>query len=245
MEDKVVRSGRETTAMREIRIEPNFLSTATGSALVSFGRTRVLCAVTVAESVPRWMSGQGRGWLTAEYAMMPASSSRRVPRERGNVKGRTQEIQRLIGRSLRAAVDLDALGERTLHVDCDVLEADGGTRTASITGAWVALSLALRRIPDLEVPVEKILHRQIAAVSVGVVDGVVLSDLEYTEDSKAEVDMNLVMDETGAYIEVQGTAEGAPFDRDALNVMLDVGAGSIVELIQQQRDAVARGAGEI
>jgi ribonuclease PH len=188
------------------------------------------------------MAGRGRGWLTAEYAMMPASSSRRVARERsGNVKGRTQEIQRLIGRCLRAAVDLEALGERTLHIDCDVLEADGGTRTASITGAWVALALALRRIPNLSVPVEKVLHRQIAAVSVGIVDGEVLSDLEYTEDSKAEVDMNIVMDGSGAYIEVQGTAEGAPFERSALDAMLDVGAGSVRELLELQRVAVESG----
>ena len=238
----MARTGRKTTDMREVRIEPNFLSTATGSALISFGRTRVLCAVTVADSVPGWMAGRGKGWLTAEYAMMPASSSRRISRERsGKVKGRTQEIQRLIGRSLRAAVNLDALGERTLHIDCDVLEADGGTRTASITGAWVALALALERIPGLDVPVGEVLIRQIAAVSVGIVDGEVLSDLEYTEDSAAEVDLNLVMDSKGAFIEVQGTAEGEPFERSALDAMLDVGAGSVEELLAHQRSAVESG----
>jgi len=204
---------------------------AEGSCLVEMGLTRVICTATIEDSVPRWMKGKGRGWVTAEYAMMPRSSPQRIPREvnRGRVSGRTQEIQRLIGRSLRAVTDLEGLGERSVLVDCDVLQADGGTRTASITGAYVAVHLALGG---------SALTDSVAAVSVGIVGGRVCLDLDYSEDSGAEVDMNVVMTGAGELVEVQGTAEGRTFGRALLDEMLDSATAGIRELIERQNAAI-------
>jgi len=204
---------------------------AEGSCLVEMGQTRVICTATIEDSVPRWMKGKGRGWVTAEYAMMPRSSPQRIPREvnRGRVSGRTQEIQRLIGRSLRAVTDLEGLGERSVLVDCDVLQADGGTRTASITGAYVAVHLALGG---------SALTDSVAAVSVGIVGGRVCLDLDYSEDSGAEVDMNVVMTGAGELVEVQGTAEGRTFGRALLDEMLDSATAGIRELIERQNAAI-------
>jgi ribonuclease PH len=207
---------------------------AEGSCLVEMGLTRVICTATIEDSVPRWMQKQGRGWVTAEYQMLPRSSPQRVPREvnRGRVSGRTQEIQRLVGRSLRAVTDLAALGERSILVDCDVLQADGGTRTASITGAYVALHLALEGAA---------LEDSVAAVSVGVVEGRVFIDLDYSEDSGAEVDMNVVMTGAGELVEVQGTAEGRTFGRDLLDEMIDGASTAITELTAMQKAAIGAG----
>jgi ribonuclease PH len=213
--------GRTFDALRPVTIEPNPLSFAEGSALISVGNTRVLCAATIEEKVPPWLRNQGRGWVTAEYSMLPRATQERNAREaaRGKVGGRTHEIQRLIGRALRAVTDLKLLGERSVIVDCDVLQADGGTRTAAITGAYVALALALRRDFSPGTP-KWPLVRAIAAVSVGYVDGVAHLDLQYSEDSRAEVDMNVAMTDAGAFVEVQGTAESRPFDRAQLDDML-------------------------
>jgi ribonuclease PH len=218
------------------------LDFAEGSALVEFGRTRVLCAVTVEERVPPFLRGQSSGWVTAEYAMLPRSTLARTPRESvaGRLGGRTQEIQRLIGRSLRAVTDLHALGERTLTVDCDVLQADGGTRTASITGAYVALTLACAQLRVNDAPLRAI-RQAVAAVSAGIVDGQAVLDLDYAEDSHAEVDFNVVMTEDGRLVEVQGTAEGNPFDRAALDRILELAAGGIRELVTLQSAAIEAG----
>ena len=230
------RDGRRPDELRPIEIEPGFLDEAHGSALISVGRTRVLCTATVEEGVPRWMEGKGRGWLTAEYGMLPASSGQRIRREasEGRQKGRTIEIQRLIGRSLRAAYDPKRLGERTVWLDCDVLQADGGTRTAAVSGAWVALALASRRMafpqPD----------EQIAAVSVGVLGGDPALDLDYAEDSSADVDMNVVMTASGRMIDVQATAEGEPFADDALHAMLALARDGIGSIAEAQRAALER-----
>ena len=199
----------------------------------------MVAAVSVEEGVPGWLRGRGRGWLTAEYGMLPLSSGERIRRDRGGVPGRTAEIQRLIGRSLRAAVDLSALGERTVRVDCDVIEADGGTRTASITGAFVALALALHRLQSRGVLEENPLRRQIAAVSVGVVDGRVLLDLDYSEDSRAAVDLTVVATATGELIEVQGAAEAAPFRRKVLDELLDAALDGISTIAARQRSVLA------
>lgn len=199
----------------------------------------MVAAVSVEEGVPGWLRGRGRGWLTAEYGMLPLSSGERIRRDRGGVPGRTAEIQRLIGRSLRAAVDLSALGERTVRVDCDVIEADGGTRTASITGAFVALALALHRLQSRGVLEENPLRRQIAAVSVGVVDGRVLLDLDYSEDSRAAVDLTVVATATGELIEVQGAAEAAPFRREVLDELLDAALEGISTIAARQRSVLA------
>ncbi len=228
--------GRRPDELRHLEIIPGFQKHAEGSALVKLGDTWVLCAASVENTVPSFLVGKGQGWVTAEYAMLPRSTHTRSKRDPG---GRGKEIQRLIGRSLRAAVDLRKLGERTITVDCDVLCADGGTRVTAITGAWIAIGLALRglvargALPDLAA-----LKPPVAAVSVGIVDGEVVLDLPYVEDSRAEVDMNVVMAEGGALIEVQGTAEGAPFSRAQLTAMLDLAEGGIRTLIAAQRQAV-------
>jgi ribonuclease PH len=231
--------GRTFDALRPVTIEPNPLSFAEGSALISVGNTRVLCAATIEEKVPPWLRNQGRGWVTAEYSMLPRATQERNAREaaRGKVGGRTHEIQRLIGRALRAVTDLKLLGERSVIVDCDVLQADGGTRTAAITGAYVALALALRRDFSPGTP-KWPLVRAIAAVSVGFVDGVAHLDLQYSEDSRAEVDMNVAMTDAGAFVEVQGTAESRPFDRAQLDDMLALAELGIASLFVRQRAAL-------
>lgn len=223
-------------------IEPNFLTHAEGSVLITVGATRVICAASIEERVPPWMRGRGTGWVTAEYSMLPRATLERTQREasRGRIGGRTHEIQRLIGRALRATVDMAKLGERMITVDCDVIGADGGTRTASITGAWVALGLALRRIADPGDVAGWPLTGQIAAVSVGVVDGTAMLDLPYAEDSRAEVDMNIAMTSAGEFVELQGTAEGKPFDRATLDRLLALGDAGIRRLFVVQRDALER-----
>ena len=227
--------GRAPDEGRPVTITPGFLQSAP-SALIEVGRTRVLCTAIVEESVPPWLRGQGRGWLTAEYGMLPASTGQRKPRDatKGRLDGRTVEIQRLIGRSLRAVVDLSQLGEHTLWVDCDVLEADGGTRCASITGAYVAAHLALQGIGRAAA-----LRDSIAAVSVGIVDGVPVLDLPYVEDSRADVDMNVVMTGSDGLVEVQGTAEGTPFPRADLNSLLDLAHRGMAPLRAAQAAAIA------
>jgi ribonuclease PH len=236
----VVRAdGRGFDELRPVTIEPGPLAFAEGSALISIGNTRVLCAATIEEKVPPWLRGQGRGWVTAEYAMLPRATQERNAREsaRGKVGGRTHEIQRLVGRALRAITDLKLLGERSVIVDCDVLQADGGTRTAAITGAYVALALALRRDFRPGAP-NWPLSQAVAAVSVGYVDGVAHLDLQYSEDSRAEVDMNVAMTDAGAFVEVQGTAEARPFDRAQLDEMLALAELGIGVLLGKQRAAL-------
>lgn len=225
---------------RQVAITPGYLLTAEGSALIEFGNTRVLCAATVEDSVPGWMRGSGRGWVTAEYAMLPRSTATRTPREvnKGKPSGRTQEIQRLIGRSLRAIMDLEALGERSIVVDCDVIQADGGTRTAAITGAWLALALAIERQRKKGSITAQPLVRQVAAVSIGVFDREVRLDLAYEEDQKADTDLNLVMGSDEGIIEVQGTAEGPPFSRTELDHMLELGRHGIGALFEVQRQVL-------
>lgn len=210
--------------------------------LIKAGDTHVLCNASVLEKVPPFLKGKGQGWVTAEYGMLPRSTHTRSDREaaRGKQSGRTQEIQRLIGRSLRAVFDLEALGERTLHLDCDVLQADGGTRCASITGAWVAAALAVRTLLDQGRVSSNPLRDHVAAVSVGVVNGQALLDLDYIEDSGCDADMNIVMTGAGQFVEVQGTAEGQTFDRDALNTLLDLARDGIAELVQLQHQALSR-----
>lgn len=228
--------GRRADELRALEIVPDFLAQAHGSALISFGRTRVLCTATVESGVPRWLEGRGRGWLTAEYGMLPASTGERTRREarEGKQSGRTIEIQRLVGRALRGAYpDLRALGERTVWVDCDVLEADGGTRTAAVSGAWVALARASQR-RGFPPPVD-----HVAAVSVGIVDGEARLDLEYEEDSAAEVDMNVVMTGSGELVDVQATAERGSFERARLVELVDLAAAGIEEIKAAQRTALA------
>jgi ribonuclease PH len=229
------REGRRSGELRPVAIDTGFLEQAGGSALISFGRTRVLCAASIEDSVPRWLAGSGRGWLTAEYGMLPASTGQRIRREasEGKQKGRTIEIQRLIGRSLRAAYDMQTLGERTVWLDCDVIEADGGTRTAAISGAWVALARAAAK-RGLPAPADVV-----SAVSVGIVDGEPLLDLDYGEDSTAEVDMNVVMTGDGRLIEVQATAERVPFERAQLDELVGLAAQGIDEIAIVQREAAA------
>jgi ribonuclease PH len=222
-----------------VSIEPNVLAFAEGSALISIGQTRVLCAATLEDRVPPWMRGRSNGWVTAEYAMLPRATQERTQREsaRGRVGGRTHEIQRLIGRALRSVIDMRRLGERTVLLDCDVLQADGGTRTAAITGAYVALALALRRAFDPAADGWPI-RRALAAVSVGFVEGVGLLDLAYEEDSRAEVDMNVAMTDDGQFVEVQGTAEARPFSRAQLDEMLRLAEAGIGDLFGFQRAAL-------
>ena len=233
--------GRAPDALRATTVEPGFVRTATGSALISVGETRVICTASAQESVPRWMAGKGRGWVTAEYGMLPASTGDRKQRDvtRGRPDGRTVEIQRLIGRSIRGVIDFEALGERTIYLDCDVLQADGGTRCASITGAYVALALALERLAG-EGRLERIpLNGSVAAVSCGIVDGQAVLDLDYPEDSSAEVDANVVMTGEGGLIEVQATAERTPLSRAHLVELLALAAGGIDHLRGVQQAAIA------
>ena len=234
-------SGRSPQQLRDISITRNFTCHAEGSVLVSFGNTRVICTASVEKGVPRFMRGEGRGWVTAEYGMLPRSTGSRMGREasRGKQGGRTVEIQRLIGRSLRAALDLSRLGENTITIDCDVIQADGGTRTASITGACVALVDAITYLQREKLITGDPLLQMIASVSVGIYQGVPVLDLDYPEDSAADTDMNVIMGETGGFIEVQGTAEGAPFAREELDGMLDLAASGIDELIAKQKAALA------
>ena len=233
-------SGRNPDQLREIKFTCGFTKHAEGSVLVEFGDTRVLCTASIEQGVPRFLKGKGEGWVTAEYGMLPRSTHDRMRREasQGKQGGRTLEIQRLIGRSLRAAIDLKALGENTITLDCDVLQADGGTRTASITGGFVALSLAIKKMLDAKQIKKNPLHGQIASVSVGIFNGVPVLDLDYDEDSNAETDMNVVMNDMGAFIEVQGTAEGHAFRKDELNAMLDLAAAGIHQLLEKQRVAL-------
>jgi ribonuclease PH len=232
--------GRSHDQLREVRFTRGWLSQAEGSVLVEFGQTRVLIAASVTEGVPRWRKGSGLGWVTSEYAMLPRATSTRTDREsvRGRISGRTHEISRLVGRSLRAIIDYQALGENTIVLDCDVLQADGGTRTASITGAYVALADAVSWLRDRDLLTAEPLIGSVAAVSVGVVDGISMLDLCYTEDSAADTDMNVVMAGDGAFIELQGTAEGTPFDRKLLDEMLDLGAIGCAQLTELQRAAL-------
>ncbi|MES2171546.1 MAG: ribonuclease PH [Actinomycetota bacterium] len=236
--------GREYDQLRPVTIERGWSEQAEGSALISFGRTRVLCTASFTNGVPRWMTGKGKGWVTAEYAMLPRSTNDRMDREsvKGRIGGRTHEISRLIGRSLRAIVDMKALGENTIVIDCDVLQADGGTRTAAITGAYVALADALEwgRSNRFIGQNAKPLIDSVAAVSVGIIDGTPMLDLMYTEDSRAETDMNVVVTGRGLFIEVQGTAEGAPFDRTELNSLLDLALGGASDLGRLQTESLAR-----
>jgi ribonuclease PH len=232
--------GRAPDQLRPLTIETGFLKYATGSALITIGDTRVICAATIEDRVPPWMRGRGTGWVTAEYSMLPQATPERNQREssKGKQGGRTHEIQRLIGRALRAVVDMQKLGEKSVLIDCDVIGADGGTRTASITGAWVALNLALRTAFDPDKAKAWPLVGQIAAVSVGIVGGVPVLDLPYTEDSTAEVDMNVAMTDAGGYVELQGTAEREPFTRVQLESMLALADGGIKELFAAQLAAV-------
>ena len=234
-------SGRAPGQVTNISITRDFTCHAEGSVLVEFGSTRVICTASVEKGVPRFMRGEGRGWVTAEYGMLPRSTGTRMGREasRGKQGGRTVEIQRLIGRSLRAALDLGKLGENTITIDCDVIQADGGTRTASITGACVALVDAINFMQREKLIAEDPLLQMIASVSVGVYQGVPVLDLDYPEDSAADTDMNVIMGESGGFIEVQGTAEGAPFARGELDAMLDLAARGIGELIGAQKQALA------
>lgn len=229
--------------MRAVRFTRHFTRHAEGSVLVEFGDTRVLCNATVESRVPPWLKNKGRGWVTAEYSMLPRSTHERMVREaaRGKLGGRTMEIQRLIGRSLRAAVDLEALGERQIIVDCDVIQADGGTRTAAISGAYVALRDAIRKAREQGLIRKDPLHGHLAAVSVGIFNGTPVLDLDYDEDSQAETDLNLVMNEAGGVIEIQGTAEGHAFRRDELDQMLDLGEKGIREICDAQRAVLAEG----
>ncbi len=231
--------GRGPTALRPVRYQTGYLEWAEGSVLFEMGKTRVLCAASYEEGVPRFLKGTGTGWVTAEYAMLPRSTEVRTPREssKGRPSGRTQEIQRLIGRSLRAVSRLDRLGERTLWVDCDVLQADGGTRTASITGGYIALALALRGLKERGIVRKDVLADSVAAVSAGLVGGEPMLDLCYEEDARAEVDFNVVMTGSGRLVEVQGTAEGEPFSREDMDAMLTLAGDGIVRLAAVQREA--------
>ncbi len=238
--------GRTADELRPVTIEPGFVRTATGSALISAGETRVICTASSQESVPRWLMGQGRGWVTAEYGMLPASTGERKTRDvtRGRLDGRSVEIQRLIGRSVRGAVDMQALGERTIYLDCDVLQADGGTRCASITGAYVALALACARLQQAAALERSPLVGSVAAVSCGVVGGAALLDLDYSEDSTAEVDANVVMTGDGGLVEVQATAERTPLSRAHLDDLLALAGVGIERLRESQLQALAAGAAE-
>ena len=244
MSENITRAdGRAVNQLREITIERGWSEQAEGSALISFGKTKVLCTASFTSGVPRWMTGKGKGWVTAEYAMSPRSTNSRMDREavKGKIGGRTHEISRLIGRSLRAVVNTKALGENTIVIDCDVLQADGGTRTAAITGAYVALAEAIQwgkdnnLIPKSAEP----LIDSVAAVSVGIIDGIPMLDLAYVEDVRAETDMNVVVTGRGLFVEVQGTAEGAPFDRNELTALLDLAVAGAEDLTNFQRQALA------
>jgi ribonuclease PH len=234
-------SGREPDSMREVRFIPDFTKHAEGSVLASFGDTQVLCTASIEERVPGWMRGKGSGWVTGEYGMLPRATHTRSSREatRGKQGGRTLEIQRLIGRSLRAVTDMKALGERSVVLDCDVIQADGGTRTASISGAYVALSIAMGRLAAKGELKKNPLFGQVAAVSVGIYNGMPVLDLDYAEDSEAETDMNIVMNEAARFIEVQGTAEGHAFTDEEFAAMLGLARSGITEIIAVQNEAIA------
>jgi ribonuclease PH len=234
-------SGRAPDELRPVTITRHYTKHAEGSVLIEFGDTKVLCNATVEEKVPGFLRGQGQGWVTAEYGMLPRSTGSRMGREaaRGKQGGRTMEIQRLIGRSLRAAVDLEALGENTITIDCDVIQADGGTRTASITGAFVALVDAIRFMQDKGIIEADPLLGHVASVSVGIYNETPIMDLDYAEDSNCETDMNIVMDDQGGYIEIQGTAEGTSFSPQELQAMLDLGKQAIDQLIEHQRESLS------
>lgn len=235
-------SGRDADQIREVRFTPNFTRHAEGSVLAEFGDTRVLCTASIENRVPPWLRGKGTGWVTSEYGMLPRSTNTRMAREaaRGKQGGRTLEIQRLIGRSLRAVIDLEALGERTITLDCDVIQADGGTRTAAISGAYVALALAARELIDSHQLKKNPLHGQVAAVSVGIYRGTPVLDLDYAEDSEAETDMNVVMNEAGRFVEVQGTAEGHAFTDNEFAAMISLAKIGVGEIIAAQNDALTR-----
>jgi ribonuclease PH len=234
-------SGRRPDQLRPIELTRHYTKHAEGSVLIACGDTKVICTASIEENIPRWLKGQGQGWVTAEYGMLPRSTSERMGREaaRGRQGGRTLEIQRLIGRSLRAAIDLKALGERTITLDCDVIQADGGTRTASISGACVALYDAVRRIRELGLIARDPMLDMVASVSVGIYHGAPVLDLDYAEDSKAETDMNVVMNAQGGFIEVQGTAEGKAYTRNELDAMLELADQGIRQIMQIQREALA------
>jgi len=233
-------SGRAADQLRSVRFITDFTKHAEGSVLAEFGDTRVLCTASVENRVPVWLRGGGKGWVTGEYGMLPGATHSRSGREaaRGKQTGRTQEIQRLIGRSLRAATDMSALGEKTVTLDCDVLQADGGTRTAAISGAFVALQIAMNRLYRRKQVKTNPLHGQIAAVSVGIFNGIPVLDLDYDEDSQAETDMNIVMNDAGRFVEVQGTAEGHAFDRDEFNALLELATKGIDEILTAQIAAI-------
>jgi ribonuclease PH len=233
--------GREPNEMRPVKITPGYLDHAEGSALIELGKTSVICTATVEERLPPWLKEQSQGWVTAEYALLPRSTRERTPRETLGLGGRTQEIRRLIGRSLRAAVDLRLLGTRTVIIDCDVLQADGGTRTAAITGGYVALAMALRRLIKGGSLPPGVLVTQVAAVSVGVVQDEPLLDLTYEEDAQAQVDFNVVMTAEGEYVEVQGTGEGGPFSRQMMDRLLELAEKGIKELLAAQKGAISEG----
>ncbi|MBF4568751.1 ribonuclease PH [Plantibacter sp. VKM Ac-2880] len=244
MSDTQRADGRTNDQLRPITIERGWSEQAEGSALISFGRTKVLCTASFTNGVPRWLNGKGRGWVTAEYSMLPRSTNERMDREavKGRIGGRTHEISRLIGRSLRAVIDTKALGENTIVIDCDVLQADGGTRTAAITGAYVALADAIEWARGKKFISQKAspLTDSVSAVSVGIIDGVPMLDLAYVEDVRAETDMNVVVTGGGSFVEVQGTAEGAPFDRRELDSLLDLAVGGAASLKTIQFEALGR-----
>lgn len=234
-------SGRDVSQMRELRFIPDFTKHAEGSVLATFGDTQVLCTASIEDRVPGWMRNTGRGWVTGEYGMLPRATHTRSGREaaRGKQGGRTVEIQRLIGRSLRAVTDLEALGERSVMLDCDVIQADGGTRTASISGAYVALAIAMNRLAKAGGIKKTPLHGQVAAISVGIYRGTPVLDLDYAEDAEAETDMNIVMNDAGRFIEVQGTAEGHAFTDDEFSTMISLARAGISDIIVAQNEAIA------
>jgi ribonuclease PH len=233
-------SNRLPDEMRSVRITRNYTKHAEGSVLIEFGDTKVICTASIEERVPGFLRGKGQGWVTAEYGMLPRSTGSRMRREASSGKqgGRTMEIQRLIGRALRAGIDLEVLGENTISLDCDVIQADGGTRTASITGAWVALNDAIQHLLDKKAITKNPLHHQIASISVGIYNGTPVLDLDYDEDSNAETDMNVVMNSDNGFIEVQGTAEGHPYSKEELNSMLELAEKGITELFSIQQTAI-------
>ncbi len=232
---------RAANELRTIKVTPHFLTHPEGSVLIEMGDTRVICTASIDDNVPRWMRGKGRGWVTAEYDMLPRATNTRNQRDsvRGKINGRTQEISRLIGRALRAVADLDAIGERTITVDCDVIQADGGTRTASITGAYIALAIALKELEAAGKVKKNALKEHVAAISVGIIDGEAQLDLDYRLDSTAEVDMNVVMGGNGEFVEVQGTGEGFTFKREGLDEMLDLALHALPSLVEIQKKAIA------
>lgn len=236
------RENRDSSGLRKVKLIANYLENPPGSVLISYGNTKVICTAMIENSVPPWIENDQdnqQGWLTANYGMLPGSGDTRIFRERRGAGGRTKEIERMIGRSLRASLDLGKLGERTIWIDCDVIQADGGTRTASVTGAWVALKLALNKLEDSGELENNPMEKKVAAVSVGLKDGVVLTDLCFKEDSTADVDMNVVMDDQGNFIEVQATGEGGVFSREELGSMLDAAGRAIGDLFKYQEKAVS------